>query len=164
MKDLLLNQLPCQRALGIRWDFETDTFGFKISLKDKPYTRRGILSIVSFNYDSLGFVAPFILQAKRLLQNLRQKGLGWDNEDITTSQSWVRGLPKLESLKFIDVSRQLTSVTSQLVRSTTLLMPVRSLTALCPTFASQTRDVSFIVHSSWGNTGFHHSSFLPFVN
>ena len=41
-----------------------------------------------------------------------------------------------------------TSATSQLVRSTTLLMPVRSLMALCLTFASQTREVSFIVQKS----------------
>jgi len=75
----LLDQLPCERALGIRWDVETDTFGLKISLKDKPSTRRGILSIVSSIYDPLGFAAPFILPAKRLLQNLCRRGLGWDN-------------------------------------------------------------------------------------
>lgn len=46
MKDPLLDQLPTERALGVRWDVETDKFGFKISLKDKPITRRGILSIV----------------------------------------------------------------------------------------------------------------------
>ena len=72
VKDHLLDQLPFERALGIRWDVETDTFGFKIS-------RRGILSIVSSIYDPLGFAAPFILPAKRLLQNLCRRGLGWDN-------------------------------------------------------------------------------------
>ena len=47
VKDHLLYQLPCECALGTPWDVETDTFGFKISLRDKPSTRRGILSIVS---------------------------------------------------------------------------------------------------------------------
>jgi len=88
VKDHLLDQLPCERALGTRWDVETDTFGFKISLKDKYFTRRGILSIVSSIYDPLGLVAPFILSAKRIPQSLCRKGLGWDymvsNEDITT--------------------------------------------------------------------------------
>jgi len=79
VKDHLLDQLPCERALGIRWDVEMDTFGFKISLKNKPSTRRGILSIVSSIYDPLGFAAPFILPAKRLLQNLCRRGLGWEN-------------------------------------------------------------------------------------
>ena len=103
VKDPLLDQLPCERALGTRWDVETGTFSFKISLKDKPYTRRGILSIVSSIYDPLGFVAPFILPAKRLLQNLCRKGLRWDDivsiEGITTWHSWVGDLPKLKSLK-----------------------------------------------------------------
>ena len=103
MKGHLLDQLPCERALGTRLDVERDTFGFKISLRDKPSTRRGILSIVSSIYDPLGFVAPFILPAKRLLQNLCRRGLGWDdmvsNEDITTWQSWLRDLPKLDSRK-----------------------------------------------------------------
>ena len=103
VKDHLLDQLPCERALGTRWDVETDTFGFRISLKDKPSTRRGILSIVSSIYDPLGFVAPFILPAKRLLQSLCRRGLGWDdmvsNEDITIWQSWLGDLPKLESIK-----------------------------------------------------------------
>jgi len=103
VKDHLLDQLPCERALGTRWDVEMDTFGFKISLKDKPFTRRGILSVVSSIYESLGLVAPYILPAKRLLQNLCRKGLGWDdmvsNEDITTWHSWFGDLPKLESLK-----------------------------------------------------------------
>ena len=103
MKGHLLDQLPCERALRTRMDVETDTSGFKISLRDKPSTRRGILCIVSSIYDPLGFVAPFILPAKRLLQNLCRRGLVWDdmvsNEDITTWQSWLGDLPKLDSRK-----------------------------------------------------------------
>jgi len=51
VKDLLLDQLPIERALGVRWDVESNTFGFKISVKDRPATRRGILSVVSSVYD-----------------------------------------------------------------------------------------------------------------
>ena len=98
VKDHLLDQLPCERALETRWDVETDTFGFKISLRDKPSTRRGMLSIVSSIHDPLGFVTPFILPAKYLLQNFCRRGLGWDdmvsNEDITTWQRWLGDLPK----------------------------------------------------------------------
>ena len=34
----------------------------KISLKDKPATKRGILSKLSSVYDPLGLVSPFILK------------------------------------------------------------------------------------------------------
>ena len=104
VKDLLLDQLPIERALGVRWDVGSDTFGFKISVKDRPATRRGILSVVSSVYDPLGFAAPFILPAKALLQDLCRKNLGWDDpvsdeEDLARWRNWLDELPKLEDLK-----------------------------------------------------------------
>lgn len=75
VKDHLLDQLPIEHALGTRGNVALDTFGFRITLKDRPATRRGILFIVSSIYDPLGFVPPFILPAKRLLQDLCRKGL-----------------------------------------------------------------------------------------
>ena len=103
VKDLLLDQLPIERALGVRWDVESDTFGFKISVKDRPATRRGILSVVSSVYDPLGFAAPFTLPAKTLLQDLCRKNLGWDDpisdEDLSRWRNWLEELPKLEDLK-----------------------------------------------------------------
>ena len=41
-------------------------------------TRRGMLSIFRSIYDKLGFLAPFILKDKRLLQLLFQDEIGWD--------------------------------------------------------------------------------------
>lgn len=35
-KDLHLDQLPVERALGVRWDVEDDKFCFKIDVNDKP--------------------------------------------------------------------------------------------------------------------------------
>ncbi|KAK3747784.1 hypothetical protein QZH41_013322, partial [Actinostola sp. cb2023] len=93
-----------ERALGILWDVQPDTLGFKIAVKEKPATRRGILSVVSSIYDPLGFVSPFILQAKILLQELCRRGLGWDDvvcqEELERWRSWLQELPKLETLKF----------------------------------------------------------------
>ena len=36
--DLTKEDLPVERALGVRWCIETDTFGFKIDLKHSPPT------------------------------------------------------------------------------------------------------------------------------
>ena len=41
-------------------------------------TRRGMLSIFRSIYDTHGFVAPFTLKDKRLLQLLCQDEIGWD--------------------------------------------------------------------------------------
>ena len=73
--DLAEDALPTERDLGVSWCVENDKFGFKVNVKERPCTRRGILSIVSSIYDPLGMAAPFILPAKLLLQDLCRKGL-----------------------------------------------------------------------------------------
>ncbi|XP_072163249.1 uncharacterized protein [Diadema setosum] len=70
VSSLDIDELPTGRTLGILSDVETDCFGFKVHLREKPATRRGILSIASSLYDPLGFIAPFVLPAKILLQKL----------------------------------------------------------------------------------------------
>lgn len=73
--DLDKEALPMERALGVQWCIENDSFQFRIVLKDRPCTRRGILSTVSSVYDPLGFVAPLLLEGKKILQELyREKG------------------------------------------------------------------------------------------
>ena len=68
-----------ERALGILWNTETDTLSFKIKTKERPTTRRGMLSTVSSIYDPLGFVAPILLKPKALLQRLCRLNLAWDD-------------------------------------------------------------------------------------
>ena len=72
LKDISIEneELPTERALGLQWDAEIDKFTFKICQKEKPLTRRGMLSIISSVYDPIGFVSPFILTAKIILQRL----------------------------------------------------------------------------------------------
>ena len=75
VKDLQLGVMPSQRALGVKWNLESDTFGFKVKVKGKPPTSRGILSLVSSVYDPQGFASPFVLPAKVILQDLCCRGL-----------------------------------------------------------------------------------------
>ena len=99
-----IETLPIERALGLEWNVEGDCFQFNISQKDKPHTRRGILSsMVSSIFDPLGFVAPFVLSTKIIPQRLCKKGLGYDEiipeEDLFEWQKWLAELPKLERIK-----------------------------------------------------------------
>ena len=45
IKELDLNRdlLPLEHVLGVEWNIENDAFKFRITLKDKPLMRRGIL-------------------------------------------------------------------------------------------------------------------------
>ncbi|PFX16138.1 Uncharacterized protein K02A2.6 [Stylophora pistillata] len=77
--DLDLDPLLMERVLGVEWCVERDSFKFKINLKDKPVTRRGILSIVSSVYDPFGMAAPLLLRRKRIFQHLCKEGIDWDD-------------------------------------------------------------------------------------
>ena len=52
-----------ERVFGVQWNILEDIFQFQVSLKDKPVTRRGILSALSPLFDPSLFVAPIILTA-----------------------------------------------------------------------------------------------------
>ena len=51
--DLNFEALPIERALGVYWDVEMDRFSYHIVLKERPLTRRGLLSVVSSMYGPL---------------------------------------------------------------------------------------------------------------
>ncbi len=100
--DLDLDKLPINRTLGLSWDAKTDEFYFSSVKTDKPSTKRGILSLVSSLFEPLGFLAPFILPVKVLLQELWRQKIGWDVEirqrELEVWQKWLQSLPKLSKI------------------------------------------------------------------
>ena len=100
--DLDLDELRVERTLGVQWNVETDEFGFKVVAKEKPSTRRGILSVASSVYDPLGFVAPFTLSVKLILQELCKKKISWneeiDGEELKRWGEWLADLPRLSEI------------------------------------------------------------------
>jgi len=109
--DLQYQALPVERALGLKWDVETDTLSFATCVKEKPMTRRGMLSVVSSVFDPLGFLNPFILPAKRIVQDLCRRKVGWDDQlSVEDEQSWTRWLKDLRTLDQLRHSRCLKPV------------------------------------------------------
>ena len=101
--NLKFDDLPVERALGIEW-CESDVFEFRVVLKERPFTRRGLLATVASIYDPLGFIAPFTLLGKRILQQLCIDGLGWD--DVTSNDlrtKWEQWLHDILELQHINI-------------------------------------------------------------
>ena len=92
----------CRRILGVLWDNEEDSFKFHVKLKDGPFTRRGLLYALSSVFDPLGFLAPLILAAKLLLQDLCRRKYDWDDrlseEDVKVWKRWSEGLRNLSAV------------------------------------------------------------------
>ncbi|XP_013856282.1 uncharacterized protein LOC106512149, partial [Austrofundulus limnaeus] len=101
-KDLTVKDMPKERALGMQWSVETDCFKFDNTLKNQPPTRRGILSTVASIYDPLGFLAPYVLSGKQILQEMCQQGISWDDplpEALRPRwESWQRDFSNLEKV------------------------------------------------------------------
>ena len=88
--DLSIDKLPIERALGVHWCIESDAFKFRIELKDKLCTRRGILATISTIFDPLGLIAPVALVRKQILQEICH-AKGWDEPiDGEVLTKWER--------------------------------------------------------------------------
>ena len=101
--DLDCSSLPAARALGIHWNTEADQFGVQFKRKQREFTQRGLLSVVSSVYDPLGLVCPFVLGAKINFQDECKSGKDWDDplspENQVRWTKWLDELPLLGQFK-----------------------------------------------------------------
>ena len=84
-QELRLGTLPTEKALGIHWNVEKDKFSFDVTFKDKPHTKRGMLSMVSSTNDPLGLVFPFTLEIRQIIEMLCLNQLAWGDPVMKTS-------------------------------------------------------------------------------
>lgn len=109
--DLDRDQLPVERALGLQWCVETDTFKFRMEMKQQPLTRRGMLSVTSSVYDPLGLLAPITLTAKIMQQELCRRKCSWDEElPSDLLRQWKGWLEELDLLATFNVARSIKPV------------------------------------------------------
>ena len=71
--ELSSGELPVERELGVQWNVDEDTFGFKIAAEEKPLTCHGLLSIWSSVDNLLDLDAPFILEGRISSKNYAKK-------------------------------------------------------------------------------------------
>ena len=104
--DLHVDPLPLERALGVIWCLERDVFSFRIELKDCPLTRRGILSTICSIFDPIGYVAPVLLEGKRILQQLTRENVSWDDPvPENLASKWRKWRSSLVDLQEFEVKR-----------------------------------------------------------
>lgn len=99
-----------ERVLGVWWNVEQDLLKFKLNLREehlkildekKIPTKREFLKIMMSLFDPLGFIAPFIVHAKIILQEIWKANINWDEkitEDLNVEwNKWKSGLKNLEN-------------------------------------------------------------------
>ena len=85
--DLEENSLPTAKTLGVLWNANEDTFLFNYSFTlDMEFTKRNVLKKTPTIYDPLGFLVPYVVRAKLLIQQI-----GMILYRITTRNNGIHG-------------------------------------------------------------------------
>ncbi|MDD9341209.1 MAG: A17 family peptidase, partial [Providencia heimbachae] len=99
------------KALGLLWNPFRDTFQFSApNSLQSPYTKRSILSSIAKIFDPLGLLAPVVLKAKLIIQELWKNKLDWDDTlPLDIQNRWKSFLNQFQLLTTITVPRCLFS-------------------------------------------------------
>ena len=104
--NLSLDQLPLERALGVKWNTENDHLSYHINIRNQPCTKRGILSTLFSIYDPLFLCSPAILTGKRIFQEACSLNIDWDKQiPLDLSERWQKWVSELPLLKNYEVPR-----------------------------------------------------------
>ena len=96
--------LPMVKTLGVTWLPGEDVFTFNANPpeKDFPLTKRNFLKKIAKLFDPLGFLAPFIIHAKILLQEIWAAGMDWDDlflgDLASKARKWFKELEDLPTI------------------------------------------------------------------
>ena len=101
--------MPIEKALDLVWDPNKDLLSFVASLKGFPSelpdapTKRVLLKYSMSVFDPLGFLTPYTVTARMLLQDLWRLKVDWDddlpNEIGVKWHRWPNGLRVVAGLR-----------------------------------------------------------------
>ena len=103
--DLSMDDLPSVKTLAVVWAASSDQFSFSAAplVEDKALIKRTFLSKISTLFNPLGFVTPFVVRAKILVQEVWISGIDWDDQHpeniLNKTKKWFVELQHLINIK-----------------------------------------------------------------
>ncbi|XP_075157958.1 uncharacterized protein LOC142231226 [Haematobia irritans] len=105
---LCLDDKSTAKTLGVRWNAVNDFFFFvtdKVAPK-QSYTKREVLSTISRLFDPAGWLAPVIVAAKIIMQDMWLDKVDWDdNIQSVALQKWQKFISTYHELDMISIPR-----------------------------------------------------------
>ncbi|GIY86714.1 reverse transcriptase [Caerostris darwini] len=96
------------KVFGLVWNLEEDMLRVDVtslleSFKFLENTKRSVLSTAAKVFDPVEFLSPFVVRIKRLMQEIWERGLGWDSnlpEDLESKwKKWCAEIEVLDEVK-----------------------------------------------------------------
>ena len=104
--DLEKRELPTTKTLGVLWAATDDKFSFRHSLQldGFEFTKRNVLRRTASVYDPLGFLSPYVIRSKLLIQKAWLEAQDWD-ELLPThhQQEWTKWFRELKDLELVKI-------------------------------------------------------------
>jgi len=116
--DLERNKFPTTKTLGVLWTAERDTFSFSCKLTPgMKLTKRNVLKKTATIYDVLGFLTPYVVRAKRLIQKAWMEAADWDVLlPVRHQEQWRAWFQESRELEQIKIPRCLKDRGSKTVK------------------------------------------------
>ena len=104
--DLSRDMLPTLKTMGLLWDSENDVFRFKIDTSRPVKSKRHVLKESAMVFDPLGMLAPVMITARILIQDIWRLKITWD-EDLPEEilSRWTEWFSKLALLQDLKIPR-----------------------------------------------------------
>lgn len=112
---LTLPELNVAKTLGIRWNAKDDIFFFDVPLIERKlmHTKRSTLSDIARLFDPAGWLAPVVIVAKIIMQQIWQDSTHWDESlQPFTLHRWQCFLKGYEYINQIKIPRWIKFQTS----------------------------------------------------
>ncbi|GFY36928.1 integrase catalytic domain-containing protein [Trichonephila clavipes] len=99
------------KVLGISWDTDRDVFYFDIEsllsfISKRTDTKRFLLQVAGRIFDPLGFIAPYVICLKILIQSIWETGLLWDQEmPLIIKKPFNEWCHELKDLRLVSIPR-----------------------------------------------------------
>jgi hypothetical protein len=104
------SNVTANHVLGVEWRTDGDYFGYQKHIWQAGETKREILSQLTSLWDPLGFLAPFIIRAKLIVQELWKLSTGWDDKvPIELYEKWQCWLEEANEIDKVKIPRALIS-------------------------------------------------------
>ena len=108
MLDLEKRELQTTKTLGVLWAATDDKFSFRHSLQldGFEFTMRNVLRRTASVYDPLGFLSPYVIRSKLLIQKAWLEARDWDKLLPTHHQRpWIKWFRELKDLECVKIPR-----------------------------------------------------------